>query len=332
MSHFLKIVMDGIFGEKNFQNEIIWHYNTGGASKRHFSKKHDVIFSFAKDLRKQVFNPQKEPYREGSTDHFTNVDSDGRKYRIRELHGKEYVYYLDEGRNCHDVWEIDSVNAVAKERMGYPTQKPLKLLDRIIKAASNSGDLVLDPFCGCGTTVTAAENLNRRWIGIDVCHRAYKIIEKRLNSKFKFIDIDFVGMPKTIGSARDLARRDKFKFELWAASIVDGIEANKKQRGDKGIDGKGRIAIAKGKFVDLVSQVKGGYTSPGDVQAFNGARQQAGADMGIFTCFENKVTQGMRDAAASTGKFMGAPVVQIYTVDDWFNGKKPEFPDLRRAA
>lgn len=151
------------------------------------------------------------------------------------------------------------------------------------------------------------------------------MIENRLNSQFKFVDIDFIGMPRTLESAYDLAKRDKFKFETWAASMVDRIEANKNQRGDKGINGRGRIAIAKGKFIDLVSQVKEG-ASPGDVQVFNGARQQAGADMGIFTCFENRVTPRMKDATASSGRFMEAPVVQIYTVDDWFNGRQPEFP------
>ena len=104
------------------------------------------------------------------------------------------------------------------------------------------------------------------------------------------------------------------------------MEANKRQRGDKGIDGYGRMPIRKGKFIDIVSQVKGGGTGPGDVQAFNGARQQAGADLGIFTCFEDRVTPRMRDAAASTGRFMDTPVVQIYTVDDYFAGRKPQMP------
>ena len=104
------------------------------------------------------------------------------------------------------------------------------------------------------------------------------------------------------------------------------MEANRTQRGDKGIDGRGRIAIRKGEFLDIVSQVKGGGTGPGDVQAFNGARQQAGADMGVFICFEERVTPGMRDAAASTGRFMDAPTVQIYTVEDYFDGRVPIMP------
>ena len=133
-------------------------------------------------------------------------------------------------------------------------------------------------------------------------------------------------MPKTNDDAKTLAEMDKFRFERWAASLVDGMEANKKQRGDKGIDGRGRIPIKKGRFIDIVSQVKGGRTGPGDVQAFNGARQQAGADIGIFTCFEERVTARMRDAAASAGRFMNVPTIQIYTIEDYFEGRKPEMP------
>ena len=188
--------------------------------------------------------------------------------------------------------------------------------------------MVLDPFCGCGTAIHAAQNLGRRWIGVDVCVNACQIIEQRLRSHFDSIwdDIEFIGMPKTVDHAKTLASLDKFRFERWAASLVDGMEANVRQRGDKGIDGYGRIPIRKGQFVDVVSQVKGGGTGPGDVQAFNGARQQAGAHLGIFTCFEERVTPRMRDAAVSCGRFMETPVVQIYTVEDYFTGRQPRLP------
>ena len=160
---------------------------------------------------------------------------------------------------------------------------------------------------------------------------ACKVIEERLQNHFDSLweDVQFIGMPKTRDDAKTLADLDKFRFERWAASLVDGMEANKRQRGDKGIDGRGRIPIRKGQFIDMVSQVKGGATGPGDVQAFNGARQQDGADLGVFTCFEERVTSRMRDAAASAGWFMNAPAVQIYTVDDYFAGRQPALP---RAA
>ena len=138
--------------------------------------------------------------------------------------------------------------------------------------------------------------------------------------------MEFRGLPKTLDDARFMAGDTPFQFEKWAASLVDGMEANKKQQGDGGIDGRGRIPVKRGQFIDMVSQVKGGHTNPGHVQAFNGARQQAGVDLGIFTCFEGRVTHGMRDAAANTGLFMQTPVVQLYTVEDYFEGRKPAMP------
>ena len=239
-----------------------------------------------------------------------------------------YKRYLDEmpGVALGDRWDdISPVQGSARERTGYPTQKPLALLERIIKASSNEGDIILDPFCGCGTAIHAAQNLNRQWIGIDICVNACKVIERRLKGHFDSLwsEIEFRGLPKTRDDARFMAGSDPFRFERWAASLVDGMEANKKQHGDHGIDGWGRIPIRKGQFVDMVSQLKGGHTNPGHVQAFNGARQQAKADLGIFTYVEDRVTNGMRDAAVNTGKFISAQVVQRYTVEDCFEGRKP---------
>ena len=242
---------------------------------------------------------------------------------------KRYLHE-NKGQVPGSIWtDIPPVSSQSKERIGFQTQKPVALLERIIKASSNEGDLVMDPFCGCGTTIEAAEKLGRRWIGIDVCVTACKVIEERICRSLpglKWSDVEFIGMPKTLDHAKTLASLDAFRFERWAASLVDGMGPNMRQIGDGGIDGRGRLAIRKGEFIDMVSQVKGGSTGPGDVQAFNGARQQAGADMGIFTCFEDRVTSRMRDAAASAGRFMNVPTVQIYTIDDFFEGRKPEIP------
>jgi hypothetical protein len=244
-----------------------------------------------------------------------------------------YKRFLDEmpGTPIDTIWDdIRPIASHARERLGYPTQKPVELLERILKASSNPGNIVLDPFCGCGTTIHAAQNLDRRWIGIDICVNACKVIEERMKGHFDSLwsEVEFIGMPKTRDDAAFMASSDPFRFERWAASLVDGMEANKKQRGDGGIDGWGRIPIKKGQFVDMVSQVKGGHTNPGHVQAFNGARQQAGADLGIFTCFDDRVTTGMRNAAVNTGQFMDVPVVQIYTVEDYFEGRRPRLPVL----
>ena len=301
MSHYLKVLMDALFDRPNFRNEIVWKYGLGGSSRKCWSKKHDVVLFYTKG-RDWHFDKPQEP-----------ATSDKMAGRLKGV---------------TDVWDIPSINNRAKERVGYPTQKPLALLERIVKASSREGDVVLDPFCGGGTTLHAAQALRRRWIGIDMCVNACKVIERRLRGHFDRLweDVAFLGMPKTAEDARTLAGQDASRFERWAAALVDGMEPNRRQRGDGGIDGRGRIAIRKGRFVDIVSQVKGGATGPGDVQAFNGARQQAGADMGVFICFAGRVTPRTRDAAASTGRFLDAPVVQIYTVEDYFEGRAPIMP------
>lgn len=178
--HYIKIIMDEVFWEHNFINELIWHYNTWGTEKNRFSRKHDSIYLYSKN-KNYLFNTQKEPYREDSTDHFDNIDENWRKYRLKEVNWKKYIYYLDEWRICHDVWEtINSVNSVAKERVFYPTQKPEKLLERIIKASSNEWDIVLDAFAWSWTTVAVAEKLWRKWIGIDGWKLSIYTIQNRL--------------------------------------------------------------------------------------------------------------------------------------------------------
>ena len=351
-SHYLKIVMDGIFEPRRFLNEVVWHYKSfHGNVKRYYARKHDTLLMYTKSS-KWKFNRQWEEDNTNTIDferwrdylvegryiyaaNMPEQDSRFTRYLRRWIGengrepGPDDMVYEVQGQALDTVWDIKPIDPKDKsERLGYPTQKPLALLERIIKASSNQGDVVLDPFCGCGTTIEAAQRLDRRWIGIDICVNACKVIERRINSHFDSLwdDVEFIGMPKTIQDAKTLASLDKFRFERWAASLVDGMEANTRQRGDKGIDGWGRLPIRKGQFIDLVSQVKGGSTGPGDVQAFNGARQQAGADLGIFTCFDDRVTQGMRDTAASAGRFMETPVVQIYTVEDYFAGRVPALP------
>ena len=319
MSHYLKAVLDGVFGRRNFRNEIIWCYAGGGIPIKDFPRKHDVILRYTKDKSYQ-FNRIFRPYSLGTV-----------KRGRTPVKGKYFEQGLrKDGTPINDWWsDVPKITSPTDpEKLGYPTQKPLALLERIIKASSNDGDTILDPFCGCGTTIHAAQNLNRQWIGIDICVNACKVIERRLKGHFDSLwsDVEFRGLPKTRDDARFMAGSDPFRFERWAASLVDGMEANKKQHGDHGIDGWGRLPIKKGQFIDMVSQVKGGHTNPGHVQAFNGARQQAGADLGIFTCFKDRVTTGMLNAAVNTGKFMNAPVVQIYTVEDYFEGRRPALP------
>lgn len=322
MSHYLKILMDGVFNRANFRNEVVWSYKTGGAGKRWFSRKHDVLLFYTKD-KKYTFHALTEKSYLSHKYGFQGIEE------FQDERGDWYTL-----PTMRDVWDVTAVGRTSKERIGYPTQKPLALLERVIRASSNKGDIVLDPFCGCGTTIHAAQNLERHWIGIDICVNACKVIEKRMRGHFDSIwkDVAFIGMPVTREDAEALARLDPFRFERWASSLIDGMEPNLRQRADKGIDGRGRLAVAKGKFLDMVSQVKSGAAAPKDIQAFNGARQQAGADLGFFICFAARVTPKMRDAAAAAGRYKdtSTPVVQIYTIEDYFHGRKPDLPLKRR--
>ena len=383
MSHYLKVVMDGVFGWNNYRSELCWKRSHAHNSAKRYGPVHDVIHFYSKSRRytwediRQPYDPDyvarffkfddhdgRGPYwtgdltgsglRNGETGSVWrgfNPSLKGRHWMVRpqeldRLDADRRIYwpgtvgawpktkrYLKEARGVplqdviDDIYGLSTMGSVKKERLGYPTQKPVALLDRLIRTSSKPGDVVLDPFCGCGTTIHAAQLLSRQWIGIDVCVNACRVIERRLRENLLWSqDVEFVGMPKTAEDAHALADLDKFRFERWAAALVDGMEPNRKQRGDHGIDGWGRLPIRKGVFLDVVSQVKGGGTGPGHVQAFNGARQQAGADLGIFTCFEGRVTSAMRDAAASAGRFMEVPRVQIYTIEDYFEDRKPVMP------
>ena len=191
-SHYLKMLMDAVLGQKNFLNEIIWCYNTGGRSTISFPKKHDVILRYGLTSAAVFYYKNVALPRDFTTMHETVLtDTDGRKYQRNIKAGKEYRYYFDKGVLPNDWWaDIQALNPAAKERLGYPTQKPLSLLHRIIKASSNKGDVVFDPFCGCATACVAAEQLQRNWVGIDLSPLAAKLVNSRLQKDMGlFFDI-----------------------------------------------------------------------------------------------------------------------------------------------
>lgn len=182
-SHYLKVLMDAIFGHQNFNNEIVWWYKRYTAKSSRFQREHDILLFYGKN--QATFNVIREPYgeRSGKKDSHYKQDSSGKWHRWQKRAGKEpYKIYLSEGRRAGDVWAISHINASAKERLGYPTQKPLDLLHRIIQASSNLGDVIFDPFCGCATTCIAAEILGRQWIGIDIASKAVELVESRLQT------------------------------------------------------------------------------------------------------------------------------------------------------
>src|SRR5665213_983869 len=251
-SHYIKVMLDQIFGENQFQNEIVWSYGPKATqSASYFQRKHDVIFFYSKSSD-YTFNALLQEYSEGSLQEretrykhedeqgayrlTTRRDADGNKYRAK--------VYLKSGVAMTDVWDIGVINSTSHERLGYPTQKPLSLLERIIKASSNENDIVLDAFCGCGTALVAAQQLGRQWIGIDVSPTACRVMAKRLrdvcalpeDEKLWRVGRGFVvrDLPWT---AAQLRKIPPFEFENWAVIALGGIP-NKAQVGDMGIDGR----------------------------------------------------------------------------------------------
>ena len=181
MSHYLKLVMDAVFEKKNFRNEIVWGYSNSGRPRRFFAKKHDIILIYTKTDNAFWGNYRMPVSAEYLESHYRQVDDQGRRCRIRVDAGVTRYYYPEDGISPNDWWDdISSLNSVARERLGYPTQKPLALLDRIIKASSNEGHVVFDPFCGCATTLVAADRDQRDWIGIDISAKAAELVVERI--------------------------------------------------------------------------------------------------------------------------------------------------------
>ncbi len=386
-SHYLKMLLDAVFGIANFQTEIIWKrsgtHTDAKQGSMHFGRVHDVIFFYTRSDKyvwNQLYGPLDQAYVET---HYTQVDEAGRRFRWDNLSGpggaaKGNAYYellgvkgfwrysednmskllaqgrvaipprgkmpackrfLDEskGTALQSVWDdIPPLNSQAQERLGYPTQKPLALMERIISASSSEGDLVLDPFCGCGTTIHAAQKLNRRWIGIDITHLAISLIEKRLNDAFPGIQYEVHGTPKDLEGARDLALRDKYQFQWWAVSLVNAVPFGGKKKGaDSGIDGiiyfknfkEGKPVTEK-----IIVSAKGGENvNVAMVRDLAHVVEREQAKMGLFITLATP-TDPMNKEAVTAG-FYEAPngkdqyrKIQIVTIGDLLEGKKPDLP------
>jgi len=250
----------------------------------------------------------------------------------------------DENRGVKigDVWQMPPIGSTAKERLGYPTQKPEALLERIIKASSNEGDWVLDPFCGCGTTVAVAEKLNRRWIGIDITTLAINLIKSRLQNKFanKNIKINVDGLPKDLSGAKELARKNRFEFEYWALSLVNAMPAQNKTQenmggADKGVDGiitfYKKLNHDSQEIGKAIVQVKSGHINRGDIATLKGDIERERADAGVFITLDEP-TQPMKEEAFAVGDFSVEylptefPKIQILTINELLLGKQPKLP------
>jgi site-specific DNA-methyltransferase (adenine-specific) len=242
--------------------------------------------------------------------------------------------YLDEqeGVTVSDVWtDISQLRASMAERLGYPTQKPEALLERIIKASSNEGDVVLDPFCGCGTALVVAQRLNRKWIGIDITHLAISTMKWRLEKMFPNIQYKVVGEPKDLESAKELANQNKYQFQWWAVSLVGGQPYGDKKKGaDTGIDGYLYFMDEKDKVKKAIISVKSGHITVSQMRDLIAVIKREKAEMGLFLTLE-PVTKPMEQEAALEGFYHSPlgkdyPKLQIFTIEQLLAHKKPDIP------
>jgi DNA modification methylase len=386
-SHYLKILLDTVFGKEYFVNEIIWKRSSAHSDSkqgsRHFGRVGDTILFYSKSRNRtwsQLYGPYDTEYVERD---YRRVDPDGRRYRISDLsgpggeakgnpyfeflgvarhwrYGKErmeellregriiqtrpgavpqYKRYLDEmpGVPLQNIWtDIPVINNRSSEKLGYPTQKPLALLERIIQASSNEGDVVLDPFCGCGTAVAAAQKLNRQWIGIDITHLAVALMKNRLKTMFNIDpgqDYEVVGEPKDAGSARALWEQDPYQFQFWAVSLLEAQPQSEQRRGpDQGIDGLLYFIDGPRRTPEkVVVQVKGGRVSSPQIRDLKGVVEREKAALGLFITLEEP-TRDMQTEAASGGFFHSDlwsrdyPKIQIRTVRQLLGDHSFELP------
>jgi DNA modification methylase len=385
-SHYLKLLMDAVFGPQNFRNEIVWSRTAAKAlMTSRLPSNHDLILAYRRSDQAPwnadaVFAPYDLDALDEKTDEkYTQRDADGRRYQLTSLINPSpnrphltyeflgitrvwrwtrermeaaleaglvvqprpgavprFKRYLDEqrGKPLGDVWsDIPPINSRAAERLGYPTQKPQELLERLIRLASHEGDLVLDPFCGCGTTIAAAQALNRRWIGIDITHLAIGLIKHRLTDTYGPViasTYSVVGEPTDVDGARELAASDPFQFQAWALGLVGArVATSANKGGDKGIDGRLYFHEGRGDTKQIIISVKAGHLQPTFVDALVGVVQKEGAQIGVLISF-NEPTRGMRAVAASAGFYESPwgkhPRIQLLTVGELLEGARIDYP------
>lgn len=331
-SHYLKLLLDNILGIRNFRNEIIWCYRGGGSKQQDFGKRHDIIFRYSKtDTYNFYSDSVRIPYQ---------AEGIGRKDDAMwgKHSGTNKIYKPNPlGKIPEDWWPINVINANDPERLGYPTQKPETLLERIIKASSNPGDVVLDPFCGCGTSIAVAQRLDRQWIGIDITHLAIALIKHRLETstggtaKYKVI-----GEPTTEEEARTLAEESPYQFQWWALSLVGARPVEQKKGADQGIDGRLFFHFdGSSDTHQIIFSVKAGNLTPAYVRDLHGVIDREKAEIGVLITF-NEPTKAMRTEALNAGVYRSAwgdhPKLQIFTVGELLAGKKIDMPPIHREG
>jgi site-specific DNA-methyltransferase (adenine-specific) len=385
-SHYLKLILDGIFGIDNFRNEITWKRTTTHSDSKTWSRVADTILFYTKGKEFTWTTPREPHSVEYLVAKYRNDDGDGRRYMLDNMtspnprpnmmyewkgfpfpakgwrYSRETMSRLDkEGRIWYPtkadgsldttkrprlkrfleemaggvmgcIWtDISPVNSRAKERMGYPTQKPVSLLERILSASSKPGQLVLDPFCGCGTTIEAAQRLDRKWIGIDITHHAIDVIEGRLVDRCPKAKYKVKGRPEHLDEARDLAERDPYEFQWWANWLI-GVQnyLEQKKGADKGIDGLIYFRNGPWGIGRVIVSVKAGENiNPAMIAALSGTVQREQAELGIFICLASPTKRMRQDAAGSgavktaQGRFQR---IQIATIEELLEGRRPPLP------
>lgn len=378
-SHYLKVLLDGVFGPLSYRNEIVWkRSNPKSLGSVNLPNCTDTIFRYSKSATATFHQPYEshDPHyvesaykysdaggvyrllpllnpndnRPNLTYEFLGVTRVWRwtKERMQKSYGDglvvqlkpgavpQYKKYLSDskGRTITNCW-TDIPQAAGKEALGYPTQKPLALLTRIVAMSSNEGDTILDPFCGCGTAVHAAEKLGRDWIGIDITHLAISLIERRLRDAFPGVKFAVHGTPQDFEGARDLASRDKYQFQWWAVSLVDAVPFGGKKRGaDSGIDGWRYMASGRSTLARAIVSVKGGgNVSVQMVRDLRGTMERENAEAGLFVTLAAP-TRPMVEEAAKAGFFDSPfggrrhPRLQIITIESLLSGARPDLPPL----
>ena len=393
--HYLKLLMDSVFGAQSFRNQIIWRRTTSHSDARGLGRVHDTILYYNRTATQFTWNDIYQPLDpEYVENYYRYEDSDGRRFMSADLsaagagparkfgergvisppRGRHWMYddagieellindkiywtrngvprlkvYLDEhpGAPAQDVWaDILPLRSWHRERLGYPTQKPQALLERIITASSNEGDVVLDPFCGCGTAVAAAHNLGRQWMGIDITHLAVALMKNRLKTGFDLLpgrDYDVVGEPVDVGSARALAEQDRFQFEYWAMSLLEALPRERGRRGaDRGIDGIVHfIDGPRRTTMRAIVQVKSGRVEVSQVRDLVGTVERENAALGLFITLEEPTREMRREAAAAGFHHSDLwqrdyPRIQILTIRELLAGIEfeiPAHPSMYRPA
>ena len=385
-SHYIKALMDAVFGHRSFRNEIVWkRTNTHNDARHQFPDTSDVLLfyanasaGFARTIVPHDPEYVRSKYRFDDGDgrglyQLDNMTSpkprgnmmydwlgwphpkNGWRYQLetmQKLHDERRIYYptTSDGGPDHSkrprlkrylaeqsgvvlgsVWtDIPPLNSRARERLGYPTQKPTKLLRRVVEASSNPGDLVLDPFCGCGTTIDAARSLDRRWAGIDISSFAVDVMLERLGDR----TVAVYGIPHDLRSARRLARDDAFGFETWAINRLAGFVPNTKQVADGGIDGRATLAIKPDDWDSTLAlaQVKSGKHSASMLRDFCGVTDKTKAAVGCYITLTPVNTDAARSDAAGMGKITvtAEPYrrMNLWSIADHFDDRRPHLPQM----